>query len=273
MLTIVPIDDLDRPELAPFVTLRRPHEHRLQGIFVAEGNLVVERLIECRWPTISVLATPVKLERYRAGFETLDPPPVVYLGSPELVDRIVGYPLHQGIMAVARIPEPPPLGAVLAAAGPAPLLVALDGLNNSENVGVVVRNATALGATAILVGEGSASPWLRRAVRNSMGAVFSIPIVPIDDLPTALRSLTNEGGIAVIAADPSSGRPPEQLDLARGICLVLGAEGPGVSAAVLDACPERAGIPMSSGVDSLNVACASAALLAEAARQRRAAGR
>ena len=138
----------------------------------------------------------------------------------------------------------------------------------AENVGVIVRNAAALGAHALVAGGGTASPWLRRSVRNSMGSIFGLPVLETEDLVGELLRLRDRHRLACRAAVPSGGRTMEEVDLSAGTVLVFGSEGDGVSGAVRAAC-DGVTIPMAAGVDSLNVAAASAVLLAEAARQRR----
>ena len=161
------VTTLDQPELAPYRTLRRPVEHQKQGIFVAEGEKVVRRLLDSGLTLVSMLMTPSWFEKlFPAG--TQQPCPV-FLAEKKLMETIVGYGLHQGIMAVARIPAEQPISETLRQSRPPFLLVALDGIASAENVGVMVRSAAAFGAHGILVGETSASPYLRRAVRNSSG--------------------------------------------------------------------------------------------------------
>jgi tRNA G18 (ribose-2'-O)-methylase SpoU len=148
--------------------------------------------------------------------------------------------------------------------------VAIDGLTNAENLGVLVRNCAAFGVQALLVGETSSSPYLRRAVRNSMGAVFRLPVVHLTSLMSTLTEMRSKHGICAIAAHPQS--TSKQLSRAKFVndcCIVFGSEGEGISQGVLAACDEATVIPMAEGVDSLNVASASAVVLYEAQRQRR----
>ena len=169
---------------------------------------------------------------------------------------------------MGRIPPLPSLDELLARSATPRLLVALDGLSNTENLGVVVRNAAAFGAHGIITGPTCSSPWLRRAVRNSMGAIFHLPAVEVPQLADALGQLRRRG-IHCVAAHPHTDR--RQLSHARltgDCCLVFGSEGHGISPAVLAECDEAVAIPMAKEIDSLNVASASAAFLYEAARQR-----
>lgn len=267
MLTPTLIDSLDRPELVPFRTLRRSAEQRRQGLFVAEGGAVVERLLATELEIVSLLLSPTWLERLGPDIEPRNPAPMVFVGPHDLLEALVGFPLHQGAMALARIPAAPPLGQVLKERSSPWLLLAIDDVTNSENVGTMVRSAAALGVTAVIAGETCASPWLRRAVRASMGAAFAVPIVESDDLVMTLDGLRHRQ-VLTLAADPRAPTPAFAMDLRTSCCLVVGHEGRGLRPQVRAACADAVGVPMASGVDSLNVAAATAVLLYEAMRQR-----
>jgi tRNA G18 (ribose-2'-O)-methylase SpoU len=263
------IDSLNTPELEPYRTLRRPLEHARQGIFVAEGARVVLRLLESRLEIISILLTEEWLTFLQTSTNLNDRDDVrIFVGTKGLVESIVGYNLHQGIMAVARVPQEQSLEATMSEAQHPRLLVALDGLVNSENVGIVVRNCAGFGVHAILVGETSSSPYLRRAVRNSMGTVFKVPIVHVKNLVSSLTTLHERFTTTIIGTDPHAALPISETNLRDDVCIVFGNEGDGISASVLDVCSARAAVPMMGGTDSLNVASASAVFLYEARKQR-----
>ena len=245
--------------------MRRPLEHRQQGILVAEGEKVVRRLLESPLEVLSLLVTSdwlaeLEASEHQRGTEAVP----VFLAGPDLMSEIVGFNIHQGIMAVARVPVDISLTDIPSGH----LLLALDGLRISENVGVIVRNAAALGACAHLVGEASASPYLRRAVRSSMGAIFSTPVLHVPCLVEALLELRRRFGTRIVAADPHAGAPIYDLDLSGNVCLVLGNEDYGISPATAAVVSVSAAIPMHNRTDSLNVASAAAVFLYEAARQR-----
>ena len=208
----------------------------------------------------------------------------VFLAEKSLLESLTGFSLFQGILAVAKTPAPTPLAEILAASPKPQLLVAVDELANAENLGALMRNCVAFGVHALLVGETSSSPYLRRSVRNSMGAIFQLPVwearkanqaaqVRRDDpapfsLAQTLRELRARG-VRCIAAHPhASGRTLSQADFSGDCCVVFGSEGNGISAPVLAACDEAVEIPMQNGVDSLNVGAAAAVFLYEANRQR-----
>jgi tRNA G18 (ribose-2'-O)-methylase SpoU len=256
---------LELPELAPYRTLKRSIAHMQQGIFVAEGEKVVRRLLESGLEVISLLLTPDWLARLAATGHLVGREEVTaFLADEELLRGIVGFNIHQGIMAVAKVPaegSPEALPSMH-------LLVALDGLRISENVGVIVRNSAAFGAHAILVGETSCSPYLRRAVRSSMGAVFHMPVIHVTCLADALGRLKLRCGTEIVAAEPHGASTIYDANLAGSVCIVLGNEDNGVSPEVSGLATVHAAIPMHNRTDSLNVASASAVFLYEAARQR-----
>jgi tRNA G18 (ribose-2'-O)-methylase SpoU len=266
-MRVTPAADLDAPALEPYRTLRRPVDHLHEGIFVAEGPTVVTRLLASGLEVVSALLTPTWLERLRRPLEAYEEGLDVFVAPVATIERIVGFHYHQGVMAVGRVPHARPLAADLAAAPRPRLVVALDGLTSAENVGTIVRNCAAFRVNALLVSGDSASPWLRRAVRNSMGAVFSLSTHQVRSLPATLAHLRAEHGFHVVAATPAGSAPISLANLAGECALVFGHEGHGVSPEVLAACDEAVAIPMPATVDSLNVASATAVFLYETRRR------
>ncbi|MBI3005957.1 MAG: RNA methyltransferase [Ignavibacteriales bacterium] len=269
MMNEIHIRNLDDPSLQPYRTLRQAVEHRKKGIFVAEGEKVVRRLLESDVNVVSTLLTPQWLATYRNSIESRRENIEVFVAEKKLLETIVGFPLHQGIMAVGKIPMPGTLEEILARNVRPHFFVAVDGLTNSENLGVLVRNCAAFGVQALLVGETSSSPYLRRAVRNSMGAVFKLPVIECSSLTDSLVALKQNHDTRVIAAHPhAEQKTPARADLKQNCCLVFGSEGNGVSSRVLECCDDIVAVPMENSIDSLNVASASAVFLYEVRRQR-----
>lgn len=294
MFRVEKIESLDGAELAPYRTLKRPFEHEEQGIFVAEGDKVVRRLMESHFGVVSILLPENRL----AEFEVLakERPEkeikVFSIAKKSVLEELVGFEMFQGVLAVGKIPPPPSLDAILAGSPRPHLLVAMDALTNAENLGVLVRNCAAFGTHALIVGETCSSPFLRRAVRNSMGTIFQLPVYEVysrrgevseprhadgklkrrDDPITTLAQTLGElrkRGVRCIAAHPHTDKKTlAQADFSGDVCIVLGSEGNGISKAVLEACDEAVAIPMSNGVDSLNVGAAAAVFLYEVNRQR-----
>ena len=265
--TICKIQSFSLPELQPYRTLRRSVEHRKKGIFVAEGEKVVRRLLASDLTIISMLLTPEWYEQLSSENEmTARHPPAVFIAEKELLNTIVGYNLHQGIMAIAKVPAHRTLDEVIAALHTDHFLVALDGLVNAENVGAVVRNCAAFGVDALIVGETSSSPYLRRAVRNSMGTVFHLPVIHVSNLAESLTTLRHTYGTRIIGAHPHDQSTIHNCDFCGNVCIVFGNEGEGISRRILDVYTELIAIPMMNGTDSINVASASALFLYEASK-------
>jgi tRNA G18 (ribose-2'-O)-methylase SpoU len=269
MFHIQRIADLDLPELAPYRTLKLPHEHRERGIFVAEGDKVVHRLLASELDIVSVLVPEHRLAEYEPALAARPENILTFaVTDKRVLEALVGFEMFQGVLAVAKIPRAPTLPELLAKTAAPRLFAAADGLSNAENIGLLVRNCVAFDVQALLVGETSASPYLRRAVRNSMGTVFQLPIIETESLTTTLGTLRATGVRSVAAHPHTNQRILSDADFSRDTCVVFGAEGNGLSPAVLAACDEAVAIPMPPSVDSLNVASAAAVFLYEAQRQR-----
>jgi tRNA G18 (ribose-2'-O)-methylase SpoU len=249
------IQSLDLAELEPYRTLRRPQQHIAQGIFVAEGEKVVRRLLDSGLSVISILLTRSWLDAIHQTYslESIE----IFVAEKNLLETIVGYPLHQGIMALAHVPQELPLADFMRQLPQEFLLVAMDGIVNAENVGVIVRNAAAFGAHGIIAGTSSSSPYLRRAVRNSMGAVFHLPVVHAE-LIDALQEIHRS--CRIIGATPG-GESIQNADFSGNLCVVFGNEGTGLSDGILKLCDAHVGIPMMNDTDSLNVGSAAAVFL------------
>jgi tRNA G18 (ribose-2'-O)-methylase SpoU len=187
MFRIEKIAALDRPELAPYHTLRRAAEHEALGIFVAEGDKVVCRLLESPFRVVSVLLPEDRLPEFEPLLRARPEAdiPVFAVTEKSVLEKLVGFKLFQGVLAVGIIPPRPPLEKLLAGLPRPRLLVAADGLTNAENIGLLVRNCVAFGAHALLVGETCGSPFVRRSVRNSMGTIFQLPVFETRTEPTA----------------------------------------------------------------------------------------
>ena len=262
------VESLDLPELAPYRTMRRHHDHVQQRIFVAEGDKVVRRLLESSFTVVSALMPEKWVGELEPLLQVRPEDIPVFIAPKDQLEQIIGFSMYQGVMAVGRFPEPVPLEIILDRAPRPHLLLALEGLTSAENLGVIVRNAAAFGVHALIVGETCSTPYLRRSVRNSMGTIFRLAVAEPPNLVNTLREL-RQRGVRCIAADGHS----KQTTLARcnltdDCCIVLGSEGYGLSPAVLDVCDEAVAIPMANEVDSLNVGNAGAIFLYEANRQR-----
>jgi tRNA G18 (ribose-2'-O)-methylase SpoU len=286
MLRLHPVTNLDLPELQPYRTMRQSQDHHDQGIFVAEGVKVVRRLLESRFEVVSVLLP----DKWIAEFEPLISArpekeiPVYVVTEKQALEELIGFSMYQGVLAVGRVPRRHTLAEVLHSSPRPRLFAAADGVSNAENLGALVRNCAAFGVHALISGETSSSPFLRRAVRNSMGTVFKLPVVDLaNERPNRWRKPSATGGMTLvqalgelrqhgmrcIAAHPhAEGRTLMRADFTGDCCILFGAEGEGISPEALAACDEAVAIPMPPEVDSLNVGAAAAVFLYEANRQR-----
>lgn len=268
MLTVRHIDSFSAAGLEPYQTMRRQWEHRSQGIFVAEGAKVVTRLLESAFLVRSVLMPEKWFAELRELIENRPEPVEVFLAPKKLLEQLTGFSMYQGLLAVGQVPEQPPLQEILAGGRRPRLFAAAEGLSSAENVGALARNCAAFSGNGLITGQKCASPFLRRAVRASMGTVFSLPVLENANMAETLGVLKGSG-VRCIAAHPHS----DEAQLSRALmqeccCILFGSEDAGIPLELLALCDECVSIPMAAGVDSLNVSSAAAAFLYEAARQR-----
>jgi len=270
---VIAIDDPADPRLADYrdlndLDLRRRREEA-RGVFVVEGRVAVRQLLRAGWTVGSLLvdehqaaAVPDLLEAVEARHAP------VYVAPRPVVAATVGFDLHRGVVAAAPRPAPTDPDALVEVARGQVLLV-LEGVNDHENIGALFRNAAAFGVAAVLLDPTTADPLYRRSVRVSAGHVLSVPFARVAPWPAGLARLRAAGFlVAALAPDRASfpQKPlPQQVAQLRqdgkGVALVVGAEGPGLSAAALAAADAVVSIPMAPGVDSLNVATAAAVVL------------
>ncbi len=258
-MDVQPIDAADDPRVADYrqltdVALRRRKEPA-EGLFMAESHQVIARALAAGYPVRSVLTTP----RWVDAVAALELPAgtAILQADEPLVNEITGYRVHRGALAaMSRVPLP----TVADAVRDARRIVVLEGVVDHTNVGAVFRSAAGLGFDAVLVDPTCADPLYRRSVRVSMGAVFALPWTRIDAWPGRLTDLAAVGWevMALTPRPEAEGLPMVAANPPDRLALLLGSEGPGLSPAALDAVTRHVRIPMSSGVDSLNVAAAAA---------------
>jgi tRNA G18 (ribose-2'-O)-methylase SpoU len=252
-----------------YLTLKRVEDHERAGVLVAANIKVVKRLLASRYVVVSALVTPAWLEKLEPQLRARPEAELaVYVAEQKVLETITGYKLHQGALAVAKIPPLPDLETLLNNSPRPLLLAAVEGIASAENLGAVVRSCAAFGAHFLIVGETCGSPFQRRAVAGSMGTIFEQPLVRVGNLVETLTVLRARA-VRCLAAHPRPGaKKLSAVDLRGDCCLVFGAEGPGLTAPVLAACDEAVEIPMPSHMNSLNVAVATGVFLYEATRQR-----
>ena len=268
MFTVRKIESLALPELQPYRTMRRQMEQRASGIFVAEGEKVVQRLLESELPVISLLLPENCVRRLEPLLNSRPEQIELFVADKSVLEGLTGFSMYQGVLGVGKVPEPLEPGRILERSAKPWLIAVADGISNAENLGALVRNCAAFNVQILIVGATCCSPFLRRAVRSSMGAIFHLPVVESTDVPATLCDLKRRG-IRCFAAHPHTDqRTLFQADFRSDCCVVFGSEGQGLSPDVLDVCDEHAAIPMAQKIDSLNVGSAAAVFLYEANRQR-----
>jgi len=231
---------------------RRPDRPGGRGLVIAEGVIVVRRLLGSAYQVRALLGVRRRYE------ELLDDLPGTaapfYVASAELMAEVVGFHLNRGVLATAdRVHFPPAVDLLRAARS----VAVLEGVGDHENLGAVFRNAAALGIDAVLLAPGCADPLYRRSVRVSMGTVLQVPFAPLPWLDEGI-SLLRDNGFRVIALTHAGELTLRELAPGGKVAIMVGAEGPGLTPHALRAADARVRIPMTSGVDSLNVATAAA---------------
>jgi len=227
MFHVQKISSFDAPELRPYATMRRSLEHEEEGIFVAEGVKVVRRLLESDFTVVSVVLPAQALDGFKVQLEARPERIAVYVAEKKWLETLTGFSMFQGVLAVGKIPARVSLESILQNSPSPRLLAAVDGLTNAENLGALVRNCAAFGVQALLVGETSSSPFLRRAVRNSMGAIFELPILEIGRQKPPVAAGVPPGG-SVTATDDRH-RPPVAAVHDRRSSVTASVDGPGAS--------------------------------------------
>jgi tRNA G18 (ribose-2'-O)-methylase SpoU len=259
---IVQVESLADPRLDDYRNVPDPELLRARGVFVAEGRLVVRRLLEASsFATRSVLLTPAAYEQLAATVQPHADLPV-YVVPQDTMNAIVGFNIHRGCLAIGERPQPRGYDALIAGGS---RVIVLERVSNADNVGGIFRSAAAFGADAVLFGPGCADPLYRKAIRTSIGAALTVPFATLPDWPGDLGRL-RRAGFQLVALTPAADalllRAAVPRDTAR-VAVLVGHEGEGLTEEALQAADIRACIPMTAGVDSLNVAAAASIALYE----------
>lgn len=248
------------PCLRPYAHVGDPDWLRREGLLVAEGRLVVERLLDLpRFSIVSVLVTPAALEALE---------PLLSRAAADLcvcdqrtINAITGFNFHRGCLALARRPADAPLVELLGARR----LLAVEAVGNPDNVGGLFRAAAAFGVQGVLLDPSTADPLYRKAIRTSMAATLRVPFARLDGWPDSLQCL-RDTGIRVVALTPRADAVPiarfaATLQAGERLMVLVGAEGAGLSDAALAMADARVRIPIDPDTDSLNVTVAAAIAL------------
>jgi tRNA G18 (ribose-2'-O)-methylase SpoU len=269
-MKVTPVGDIDDPRIVDYRSMRRFAALRRNRTFVAEGTRVVVHLLASPLRVRSLLLEPRWLDEFRPMLEARPEADLeVFVAPREEVQKIVGFQVHHGAMAVADEPTPPDLFD-LALRKRDHVFVALDGVSSAENVGAIVRSMAGLGADGLIIDPATCDPYVRRAARVSMGGIFRTPVWRVDDLPATISRLRARCGTRAVAAHNHA--PVEDLDrveLDGGVLVALGSEATGLSPATIAACDAAAMIPMRGDWSCINVGAAAAVFLWEIARRRR----
>jgi len=267
---IIRIDDAGDECLADYRGVSDPDLALRSGLFIAEGRLVVRRLLaESRFATRSVLVTEPSLAALADVLEPRSALPV-FLASQAVMNEMAGFDIHRGCLAIGERAMPTRWQELAAITHHKShitnVVMCLERVANADNVGGVFRCAAAFGAGAVLLDPVSTDPLYRKAIRTSMGAALQVPFARAEPWPEALRELRGLG-FAAIAMTPAPAAPSLREVVAavagRRVAIVLGHEGDGLTAGALAACELQARIPIEGDVDSLNVAATAAIALYE----------
>lgn len=266
MPNIIEITDFHAPELDPYARLTQNQlRNRLEpekGIFIAESPKVIDRALDAGYKPVSLLMERKQITGPAAGILSRCGDAPVYTADREMLAELTGFELTRGVLCAFRRPAPRPVEELCKNAR---RVAVLEGIVDSTNVGAIFRSAAALNMDAVLINPSCCDPLCRRAVRVSMGTVFQVPWGQLGETPAdwpekgmdILHSLGFKTA-AMALSDRSVSIDDEQLVKEPKLAIVLGTEGDGLAAGTIASCDYTVKIPMSHGVDSLNVAAASA---------------
>ncbi len=258
MAELIELDDADDPRLADYRDLRdvelRKHLEAEHGLFLAEGEKVVRRAVEGGFTPRSFLMAPRWLDGLSDVLDSSDAP--CFVVGEALAEQVTGFHVHRGALASL---ERLPLLSVAEVIDGARTIVVLEDVVDHTNVGAIFRSAAALGVDAVLLSPRCADPLYRRSIKVAMGAVFTVPYARMEDWYDGVNALSQAGFTTVALTLAEDAVEIEKAVTGREkVALLLGSEGPGLSPRWMATADVRAVIPMAAGVDSLNVAAATA---------------
>ena len=275
MPNIIEITDFHAPELDPYARLTQNQlRNRLEpekGIFIAESPKVIDRALDAGYKPVSLLMERKQITGPAAGILSRCGDAPIYTADREMLAELTGFELTRGVLCAFHRPAPRPVEELCKNAR---RVAVLEGIVASTNVGAIFRSAAALNMDAVLINPSCCDPLCRRAVRVSMGTVFQVPWGQLGETPAdwpekgmdILHSLGFKTA-AMALSDRSVSIDDEQLAKEPKLAIVLGTEGDGLAADTIASCDYTVKIPMSHGVDSLNVAAASAVAFWQLGRQ------
>jgi tRNA G18 (ribose-2'-O)-methylase SpoU len=257
---IIAIDDPADPRVDPYLHVRERDLVGRSGLFIAEGRVVIEKLVASRaHQPQSLLVAVHRIDSIADLLAQLDDSVPVFVASQRVMDALAGFPMHRGLLAIGRRVDPPTVEQLLTSLPERADILVLAGIANHDNMGGIFRNAAAFGAGAILLDATCCDPLYRKAIRVSVGATL---LVPFARLPpgTDLLEVLDRHQFAPIALSPAGKLPLAELAVGRRNAVLLGAEGPGLPESLLVRTVPVT-IPMANDFDSLNVATTSGIVL------------
>jgi tRNA G18 (ribose-2'-O)-methylase SpoU len=260
MSDIISIDDPADPRISAYANIRERDLVGREGLFVAEGEVVLRVLVtRSLYQPISVLISEKRIATLAPLIAAVPEGVPVYAARQEIMDRIAGFHMHRGVLALGRRSPSRSAKALLASAGPRALVLCLFGIANHDNVGGIFRNAAAFGADAVILDGASCDPLYRKAIRVSVGGTLIVPFARLDPSQDVLELLASRS-FDVIALSPQGTTSLGAVRPADRTAVLLGAEGAGLPPEILARAP-TVRVTMAAAFDSLNVATTSGIVL------------
>lgn len=265
-MPIIRVESLDDPRVEAYRNLKSKNLQRGGEFFIAEGKKVVERMLDSRFRTASIF---ISEKREIEWVDRVPPEMPLFVAPQDVMNKVVGFDFHVGVLGCGYRPERLPLEAALSHQQQQMTVIVCPNCDNPENMGAIIRIGAAFGIDALVLGASCCDPYSRRVIRVSMGATFSLPIVESDDLGRDLVRLKSEWQFDLAATVLSD--DAERLENSRRrarLAILLGNEDTGLSDACTSICDQQVTIPMSRGIDSLNVAVTAGIMLFHFCREK-----
>ncbi|MDB5388061.1 MAG: rRNA methylase [Planctomycetaceae bacterium] len=258
IMPVIPLTDLNDPRLDVYRHLKQTNQTRWEQIFIAEGEKLVERLLESDFETLSLLSAETHVARLLPRVPENVP---VYTVASSDIDQLIGFNFHRGVLACGRRKPNPPLESLWQNASGRLLLVLCPDIKDPENLGAILRISAAFGVDGVIVGREGTDPYSRRVLRVSMGTVFRLPVIQVDEWGTVFAALRSENIETAATVLDSAAEPLFLAKRPARFALAFGCEGHGLPSEFVVKCDRRVTIQMANGVDSLNVSVAAGIFL------------